>query len=339
MLVGTARALRPEWLKVSLASGCLASTCDTAVANMFYSEEEDWRPLRALAREVLHTSSDAARPKVATSGSRPVSYLSPGLAGELLGLAILRRDPWPALKRHGVESNRVAGRWSGVSKARFDTMAKTLEEALSYDEAAALGLWLRVAWEKARSRKDLLDFYDGLREAGLDARRSDVTDAQFLCDTAAPPSGRRKQRRRRPREAAAPSNEDEETRRRRRRLVRRGRRGGGGGPECLGSARATAEVDPNCELRRRRAEAGLRRGLRPRSRRPPLSTRDRGRRELLRGVVCPVPGRGRVGGVPFGDAGRPAVRARAVQAERRGRRVATALRRAVRDVRGSGGAL
>jgi len=181
--------LRPEWLKVSLASGCLASTCDTAVANMFYSEEEDWRPLRALAREVLHTSSDAARPKVATSGSRPVSYLSPGLAGELLGLAILRRDPWPALKRHGVESNRVAGRWSGVSKARFDTMAKTLEEALSYDEAAALGLWLRVAWEKARSRKDLLDFYDGLREAGLDARRSDVTDAQFLCDTAAPPLG------------------------------------------------------------------------------------------------------------------------------------------------------
>ena len=178
---GLVQCLRPEYRQVSVALGALASGCDTATANAYYCPEASGA-LGALARAVLFARDLAmARPRVARSKSVAMSYVSPGLAGELLGLALKGdREARPALDRHGVLSNSVAGRWTGVSRARFEKLAAALREALESEETTALNVWLRAVWELSSSRRDVLDFYEGLERVGISVLRSDVTQQQLL---------------------------------------------------------------------------------------------------------------------------------------------------------------
>ena len=164
----TVRALRPEYQKLSLAMGRLARKNDTAVANMYFLHQG---PLGRLAREVLF--SVGGRPKVAKSRSKAIAYVTPHLAGDLLGVALQDGDVRAVLRRHDIESNHVNGQWTGVSRARFEHLYQTLCDALHHNETAALGLWLRVAADLSKSGD--LEFYDGLATAGIHALRNDVT--------------------------------------------------------------------------------------------------------------------------------------------------------------------
>ena len=87
------------------------------------------------------------------------AHLSASALGHVLGLGLSRTPPKLVAAtlrdRCRIETNRVDGEWTGVSLARYKRLVEHLAQA---GDGPAVPLFLRFVWERAESKRCLLDF-------------------------------------------------------------------------------------------------------------------------------------------------------------------------------------
>ena len=194
-IAGTARILRNEFLHFSPAFGLLTWLSPQLIANLrtlplppSSSSSSSSSSIEGnLARELFYQREDGNKRRfgsiaLTNSKSQAAYWLSPKLAGTILGLAISestpplnsskRRSIDEVLISAGIACNYVNGEWSGVSLARFRKLIALLSADYASVSASSssssssssphciysLPLFLAFLWERASSRRCLLDF-------------------------------------------------------------------------------------------------------------------------------------------------------------------------------------
>lgn len=163
---GTMRLLRPSAFHLSPAIGLVAASSPIFSANLYRAG--DMGPLGfgygaaiQLSREILHTPTQG-EVRLSRSLSRAAAYVSPVIAGHILGLSLSNASAATVnstLHSLGVRTNRIHGQWTGVSLARFRRLIAIVRAGvLESASTPALPLLLRCVWERARSRQCLLDY-------------------------------------------------------------------------------------------------------------------------------------------------------------------------------------
>eukprot|EP01032_Pedospumella_encystans_P026131 gene26131-29519_t len=183
---GTSKILKADALKFSPCIGLLTSSTPNLIANLRSLRVD--LPAPELARELFHqrTSSYDENlsafsrrygPVVVTkSRSRASYWLTSEIMGTMVGLAkrstAENKGSFPdckideALNQHGIETNYVNREWSGVSMVRYRKIVRLL--ANDFEKEAHLGVCpyytpalpvaLAFVWEKAKTKKCLLDY-------------------------------------------------------------------------------------------------------------------------------------------------------------------------------------
>ena len=89
-------------------------------------------------------------------------------AGHVLGLGLSRapadRVASTLRERCGIVSNRVGDAWTGVSLARYKRLVELIARDSRSTHYPALPLFLRTVWERAETKRGLLDFFLALDE-------------------------------------------------------------------------------------------------------------------------------------------------------------------------------
>ena len=146
-------------LLLSPAAGSMALAAPSVTADLARGT--------ALGRTVMAPPAQVdgvPRTEGARSRSAAVPWLTPGDLGAMVGLAAAKADEArvrEALRARGIETNKVRGEHTGVSLAKHANVVELIAQAMHGDdarEARALPLVARVAWEKAQSKADVLDF-------------------------------------------------------------------------------------------------------------------------------------------------------------------------------------
>ena len=165
---GTARLLRPSAFHYSPAVGLVASASSHLAANLLHAERLvhgplccGYGPALELSRELLHEPAEGDV-RLAASRSRAASYITPALAGHILGLSLAQAstsDINSALRAAGVQTNRVGGEWTGISLARWRRLVELVTSGVEQSASTpAVPLLLRCVWERAERKQCLLDF-------------------------------------------------------------------------------------------------------------------------------------------------------------------------------------
>ena len=204
-IAGTARILRTEFPHFSPAFGLLTWLSPQLMANLrtlplppSSSSSSSSQSIEGnLARELFYQREDGNKRRygsiaLTNSKSQAAYWLSPKLAGTILGLAISestpplnsskRRSIDEVLISAGIACNYVNGEWSGVSLARFRKLIALLatdyasviaSSSSSYSSSSSsssssstssphciysLPLFLAFVWERASNKRCLLDF-------------------------------------------------------------------------------------------------------------------------------------------------------------------------------------
>ena len=120
------------------------------------------RTQTGLCRELFHKPHGGAL-RVANSRSRAASHLSPDMLGHIVGLGITDASEAAikeCLSSQGITTNKIHGEWTGVSLARFLRLVRLVGSVWRDEKnmCAGTSLVARFAWEKAKSKDDLLSF-------------------------------------------------------------------------------------------------------------------------------------------------------------------------------------
>ena len=180
---GTTRLLRPEAVRYSPALGLLMFNAMPFVSNLRWSA-----PLQAAAggtaegaaawalgnacalAEELFFQRERSQPLALTrSRSRVAYYLTPALLGHVLGLAsaspaLSDKELDAALRSLGIQTNKVHGEKTGVSLARWRRVIRLAaagggdSNSNEVGEQLATAMFLRVLWERARTKACLVTF-------------------------------------------------------------------------------------------------------------------------------------------------------------------------------------
>lgn len=155
---GTVRALKPCAHHLSPALGLLSLGAHHWHGNLVRSSVPS--PSTALARELFAEPTGHSPVRLSRSRSRAAAHLGSAQIGTILGLGLNNftdaHDVKAALNRAGIETNRVHGEWTGVSLRRFLRLVELVREG--GECAPAVALLLRLGWERAESKRDVLDF-------------------------------------------------------------------------------------------------------------------------------------------------------------------------------------
>ena len=170
---GTARVLLPAYVQYAPCIGLAARAAPVLLNNVHklgavLADQADlrqaigsspWAAACLLSRELYVEPRPGAPVRLTRSRSAAVSHVTPSAAGTILGLAMRRSPPEAVasclLKHCGIESNRVRGEWTGVSLARYRKLIDLLADGRN---GLAVPLFLRFVWERAQSKRCLLDF-------------------------------------------------------------------------------------------------------------------------------------------------------------------------------------
>ncbi|KAL1500611.1 hypothetical protein AB1Y20_013263 [Prymnesium parvum] len=168
--LGTARLLRPSALHLSPAVGLAATSSTVHASNLYRASAPGmlhgslgggYGAAALFSRQLLHSPAEGEL-RLATSRSRAAAYLTPPLAGHILGLSLTHAPPptvAAALRAAGVSTNHLRGERTGVSLARFARLVELLQLALRESAATpALPLLLRCVWERAERKECLLEY-------------------------------------------------------------------------------------------------------------------------------------------------------------------------------------
>ena len=154
---GTVRALKPCAQHLSPALGLFSLGAHHWHGNLVRSSVPS--PSTALARELFAEPTRHSPVRLSRSRSRAAAHLGSAQIGTILGLGLGSADAHgvkAALNRTGIETNRVHGEWTGVSLRRFLRLVELVREG--GECAPAVALLLRLGWERAESKRDVLDF-------------------------------------------------------------------------------------------------------------------------------------------------------------------------------------
>ena len=178
--VGTASVLRPSHVHLSPAVGLIASSSRALLGNLHSigrgkEQPSEWAPACALAVELFQAPRPGAPLRRTRSRSAAASHLTSCAAGHVLGLG-LKQAPEECVTatlrdRCGIVSNRVDGVWTGVSLARFKRLVHLLSSDVSESidlssssRGMCVPLFLQCVWERAESKRCILDFLLALDE-------------------------------------------------------------------------------------------------------------------------------------------------------------------------------
>ena len=160
----TASILNHSHLHLSPSVGLIAAS--RAVLSNTYSIGGNtklpppWAAAAALTLDLFAPPRTGASLRPTRSRSAAFSHLNSADAGHVLGLGLSRAPAdhiTSTLKRCGIETNRVRGEWTGVSLARYKKLVELLATSSS-SSTPSIPLFLRCVWERAESKKCLLDF-------------------------------------------------------------------------------------------------------------------------------------------------------------------------------------
>lgn len=167
---GAFRLMRPSALHLSPAVGMIVASSPVFTANLFRAGAPGmlnghlgagYGAAASLAQEMLHEAADG-EVRLCRSRSRAAAYLTPAIAGHILGLSLSRASATVidiTLRSIGVQTNRINGEWTGVSLARFRRLVSLLQESISESSSTpAVQLLLMCTWERVENKQCLLDF-------------------------------------------------------------------------------------------------------------------------------------------------------------------------------------
>jgi hypothetical protein len=170
---GTVAVLLPTYRFLSPAIGLALLHQDAPIAKLLSAplrrpsalHSDPFDTACALSRELFYVAGSRVRPS--TNMSSPAAQLGLRQLGTLVGLALQGcgdAELEAGLRGGGISTNRVDGRWTGVSMARHMRLARSVRAAC-HDQGGkvlALPLLLRYVWERAESKRCLLDFLDAV---------------------------------------------------------------------------------------------------------------------------------------------------------------------------------
>jgi len=176
---GTCSILRPEATRFSPALGLILSNAPGIAGNLLqwarHESPVSQRPLPVLARELFHQSVPEEPVRPTRNLSLPGAHLTPRLIGHMLGLAHVGAS-WERIEEtlRG-EGIAALAKDTRVTISRFGRLVQLVQQCQQDRWEEPQGstvltkdgptwLLLRLLWEKAESKGDLLDSLTALHE-------------------------------------------------------------------------------------------------------------------------------------------------------------------------------
>jgi hypothetical protein len=206
-LAGVVSILAPEWRYLSPCFGAVLN--GTSLKNNLLrlgnsidkihneiGSQNDGHPVNepsplqspcSLAKLLFFQPQPGSPIRLSRSKSMAVGHVTPQILGTLMGISLLPPDERTETKfrqilrdRHGIKSNYVDGKWTGVSLSRWKELTNQLcvvgascsDEALSLSSlqiAMSTAVWSMAVWECSKSKQCLLQYFMAVQDvSGVD---------------------------------------------------------------------------------------------------------------------------------------------------------------------------